>query len=336
MEENTLLPENPSTPGASNGSPVKKWLGGLRLSRILRWVIMLALIYWTYINWHADVPVNQLVQRYAFPDSKYMELNGMTVHYRVTGKGEPLVLLHDANSSLHTWVGWTDSLSRYYRVISVDLPGFGLTGPHPQGSYSAFMYASFFDQFIRKLNLPNFHLAGNGLGAQIAWFYAAEYPGKLRKLILLDAPGFEGKSTPWIKWLARTPVLNRVLWKITPRDFICLMLEDMFADDQKVNDTLVQRHYELLLRPGNRKAFTDRAQVSENRPPVDLIGEITTPALILWGAEDTRISPEYAYEFHRKIRGALLKIYQNTGHWPQEENPAQTAEDVRAFLEGRF
>ena len=334
MEDGIQTSETPAAPGTVH--TIKKWLGIFSLSRIFRWGVLLALGYWLYVNWHADIPVNQLIQRYGFPDSKYMELNGMRVHYRDSGRGEPLVLLHDANSSLHTWAGWTDSLARYYRVISVDLPGFGLTGPHPQGSYSAFMYAGFFDQFIRQLNLPDFHLAGNGLGAQIAWFYAAEHPGNLRKLNLLDARGFEEKNTPWIQWMARTPVLNRILWKITPRDFISLMLEGMYADDQKVTDSLVQRQFELFLRPGNRKAFTDRSQVSENRPPTDMIEQITTPTLILWGAEDTRISPEFAYEFHRKIRRADLKIYQNTGHWPQEENFAQSAKDVRAFLEGRF
>ena len=334
MDEQTAL-SNQTTP-ASARTGVGMWLGKLRLSRLIRWVVFLLVLWWLYANWHADIPVHELALRYGYPDSRFLEIDGMTVHYRMSGKGEPLVLLHDANSSLHTWSAWTDSLAREYQVISLDLPGFGLTGPHPQGSYSAFMYASFFDQFVRQLNLRKFHLAGNGLGAQIAWFYATEHPERLRKLILLDAPGFEAKKSPAIQILAQTPLLNRAMWKITPRAFIRLMLEDMYADDEKVRDTLVRRHFELLLRPGNRKAFTDRAQVSENRPPVDLIENISTPTLILWGAEDTRISPEYAYEFHRKIRKALLKIYQNTGHWPQEENAAHSAADVQAFLEGRF
>jgi len=336
MEDNILNPEKPAAAAPAASSAIAKWFRILSLSRLIRWAVFLYLGYWLYSNYHSDIPVGQLVRRYAYPDSKYMEINGMNVHYRVSGAGEPIVLLHDANSSLHTWAGWTDSLARSYQVISVDLPGFGLTGPHPQGSYSGFMYANFFEHFVRQLNLSSFHLAGNGLGAQIAWFYAAEHPERLRKLILLDAPGFEEKRTPWIQVMAQTPVLNRVLWRITPRSFIGLMLQDMYADDNKVADTLVQRYYEMLLRPGNRKAFTDRAQVIENRPPISLIEKITTPTLILWGAEDTRISPEFAYEFHRKIRKALLKIYQNAGHWPQEENAAQSVSDVEAFLEGRF
>ncbi|TNE47111.1 MAG: alpha/beta hydrolase [Bacteroidetes bacterium] len=334
MEEYRTQPEAPETAPAEARARI--WQHFLRPARLLRWALLLSFLVILYNAWYEDIPVHELALRYGYPDSQFVEVNGMTVHYRITGKGEPLVLLHDANSSLHTWAEWTELLSRRYQVISLDLPGFGLTGPHPQSSYSTFMYASFFEQFVQAINLRRFHLVGNGLGAQIAWFYASEHPDKLRKLILMNAPGFEKKSRPVLYWLAQTPVLNRILWRITPRSYIRLMLEDVYADDQKITPELVQRYHDMLLRPGNRKAFTDRAQVHENRPPVDLIEGIRTPTLILWGAEDTRISPEYAYEFHREIRRALLKIYQNTGHWPQEENAAQSARDVQAFLEGRF
>jgi pimeloyl-ACP methyl ester carboxylesterase len=314
----------------------QKWLGGFSISRLFRWALFLFVIYWLYQNWHDDIPVWELAKRYTYPESKFLYVDGMDVHCRITGRGEPILLLHNAQSSLHTWEGWTDEMSRKYQVISVDLPGFGLTGPHPRGSYSAFAYASFLDSLVQKLNLKKFHLAGNGLGAQIAWFYAADRPERLHKLILLDAPGFEPRNTPWIIWLARTPVLNGVMLKITPRSFIKLMLEDVYADEALVSDSLVQRHFELLLRPGNRKAFTDRASVSENRPPVDIVERISTPTLVLWGAEDTRLSPEFAYKFHQSVRGSDLRIYRNTGHWPQEENPTQTVKDVMAFLEGKF
>lgn len=316
---------------------LRRWLGIFSISRILRWSIYLFIAVWLYRNWHNDLPVATLLQQYSYPDSRLASIDGMDVHYRVSGQGkETILLLHDAGSSLQTWASWTDSLSLKYRVVSVDLPGFGLTGPHPQGSYSAFMYAGFLDKFVDTLKLDKFTLAGNGLGAQIAWFYATEYPEHLNKLILLNAPGFEKKSTSLLLRFASTPVVNRVIWKVTPRDAMELMLENVYSDDNHVTAELVQQHFDLFLRPGNRKAFTDCAQVWDNRPPVDLIDNITTPTLILWGAEDTFVSPEFAFEFHKRIRGAFLKIYQNTGHWPQEENPAQSVQDVMAFLEGKF
>ena len=314
----------------------RKWLRSLSVGGVIRWLLFLLLLSWLYRNCWNDIPVRELADKYAYPESAFLFIDNMEVHCRISGKGAPILLLHDAQSSLHTWAGWTGALSQKYKVISVDLPGFGLTGPHPRGSYSAFMYAGFIDSLAARLDLKKFNLAGNGLGAQIAWFYAADNPERLEKLILLDAPGFEPKSTPWVMWLARTPVLNDVMLRITPRSYIRLMLEEVFADDALVTDSLVDRHFDLLLRPGNRKAFNDRASVSDNRPPVDIVERIRTPTLILWGAEDTRVSPEYAYEFHRRIHGSLLRIYQNTGHWPQEESPDKTLEDVLAFLEGKF
>ncbi|MDX2134919.1 MAG: alpha/beta hydrolase [Saprospiraceae bacterium] len=317
-------------------------LGRVRLSRLIRWGIALGLGWWVYTNYFPDQPLHLLIHTYAYPESRFIAVGGMEVHLReVTPEAqEPratVLLLHDENSSLHTWAAWTDSLARQrYRVIAVDLPGFGLTGPHPQGSYSLFMYANFLEQLVDSLALKPFYLVGNGLGAQIAWFYTAEYPGKVQKLALIDPPGFESRNKGWVQTLAGTPVLNRALWKITPPGAVRLMMEDMYADDLKVTDMLVQRHFDLICRPGNRKAFTDRAQVRDNRPPVDLIDKIKCPTLILWGAEDTRLSPEYAYEFHRRIRGSFLRIYQHTGHWPQEENPEATVRDVVDFWEGRF
>ena len=315
---------------------VRKWLGILSISRLLRWALILSLAWWVYDNWHEDLPSADYIERYTFPDSKFMQVDGMGIHYRMSGKGDPILLLHDAQSSLYTWARWTKILIDKQQVVSVDLPGFGLSSPHPQGSYSAFMYASFLDSFLQKLNLKKVSIAGCGLGAQIAWQFAAESPQRVEKLILLDAPGFEAKSNSLIDWLASTPVINRSLWKVTPKAFVRLALIDVWADDALVTDSLVQRHFDFSLLPGHRKAFTDRASVRDNRPPIDLIERISAPTFILWGAEDTRISPEHAYDFHKRIRGSVLKIYRNTGHWPQEENPEQTGQDVQAFLEGRF
>ncbi|HNG89777.1 MAG TPA: alpha/beta fold hydrolase, partial [Saprospiraceae bacterium] len=229
------------------------WLKSMSLGGLLRWALGLSLLGWVYTNCHPDLPTGLLAERYAFPESKFVPVEGMDVHCRMIGRGETLLLLHDANSSMHTWSGWAAELAPKYRLISVDLPGFGLTGPHPQGSYSTFMYHAFLDSLVHQLRLSKFHLAGNGLGAEIAWFYAAERPAGLDKLILLDAPGLEHHSAAegWVNWLARTPVLNRVLWSVTPRSYVRLMLEDIYADDAQVTDSLVQRHFDLLLAPGN-------------------------------------------------------------------------------------
>lgn len=313
-----------------------RFIGKWSLSRIIRWAIFISCTWWVVSNCHKDLSVNELSKKYAYSDSEWISVDGQAIHCRIRGKGAPIVLLHDEGSSLHTWNNWLDSLSTQYRVISIDMPGFGLTGPNPKGSYSAFMYASFLEHFADTMQLERFTLAGVGLGAQIAWFYAAEHPERLEKLILIGAQGFEKDSPSFITLMGSTPVVNRIMWNVTPKAFFKIMLEGIYADDRLVSDSLIQRHFDLALRPGNRKAFTDRVSVRENRPPSDFVEQITTPALILWGAEDAMISTQHAYDFHRRIKGALLKIYRNTGHWPQEENPVESMVDVRAFMEGKF
>jgi pimeloyl-ACP methyl ester carboxylesterase len=313
-----------------------RFIGQWTFGRLLRWGVFLGLLFWVFINWRHDLPLADLQTKYRFAQSRDIMVDGQPIHCRIQGQGPAVVLLHDEGSSLHTWTVWNDSLSRQFQVISVDLPGFGLTGPNPRGSYSTFMYANFLDQLADSLQLKKFTLAGVGLGAQVAWVYAVEHQQRLDKLVLMSAPGFEAHNESLLNYLARTPVVNSLMWRITPRGFFRLMLQAVWADDRQISDSLIQRHFDLALRPGNREAFTQRAAVRDNRPPSDYVKEITVPTLILWGAEDAQLSPQHAYDFHKAIRGALIKIYQNTGHWPQEENGSESASDVLAFLNGRF
>ena len=88
------------------------------------------------------IPLEEIKQRHELPDSKYLELQGMKIHYRDVGQGPVLLLLHGMFSSLHTWNDWSDILSKRFRVICLDNPNYGLTGPHPKGVYKH-MYSDF-------------------------------------------------------------------------------------------------------------------------------------------------------------------------------------------------
>lgn len=293
---------------------------------------------WVLQNYYADIPLEQLKKQYALSESRFISINGMEAHVRISGKGEPVLLLHDAYGSLHTWINWTKILEKHYQVISVDLPGFGLTGPAPDGQYTAMMYDQFLDTLALKLNLSKFHLVGNGLGAKIAWMYAKEPENRLNKLVLLNAPGFEkNESKPWFSTIAKLPVLHTLTWYITPKSYVHAQITERFSDEDAVSDSLTQRYFDLLLRPGNRKAISDRAQSNEKWPEAgNNISKINVPVMIVWGADDRCISSKNAYLFHQKMPQSALRVYPRTGHWPQEENPEKSVEDVMKFLEGKF
>jgi pimeloyl-ACP methyl ester carboxylesterase len=288
-------------------------------------VLISRLVYW-------DIPVEELESDYANEQSEFMELNGLSVHYRDEGQGMPVVLVHGTAASLHTWDDWTDSLKKDYRVIRMDIPAFGLTGPHPDADYSIEAYVAFLGQFLDQLDIDSMYLAGNSLGGNIAWNFASEHPDKVKKLLLLDAAGYPSdEPDPWIFGLARTPVLNLIVSYLTPRFIIKNNLEQVYFDDSKITDSLVTRYHRMSLRAGNRQAFIDRAKT----PFVDhtaKLEQLDMPTLILWGDHDTWIPLEDGQKFAWDIEHSELLVLENTGHVPMEESPEESVGPMIDFL----
>jgi pimeloyl-ACP methyl ester carboxylesterase len=141
------------------------------------------------------------------------------VHVRDEGWAQdpvPVLLIHGTSSSLHTWERWAKDLKKDHRVISFDLPGFGLTGPAPDNDYSIAAYLRFVQSLMDTLGVKKAIIAGNSLGGEIAWRFAADMPQRVEKLILLDASGYDFKpqSVPVGFQIARIPILA---W---PMDFL--------------------------------------------------------------------------------------------------------------------
>ena len=296
-------------------------------------MIVAALAILTILFYKADQSFESLYEKYAYPDSKILELEGMPVHYRIVGTGKPLLLLHGTAASIHTWEGWIEELKNDFQLIAVDLPAFGLTGPHPSRDYSLDAYADFLDLFTQHIGLDSFFLAGNSLGGAIAWRYTTLFPEKVQKLILLDAGGYprESKPLPLPMRLAQKKALRPILLKFTPRFLVKNSLLDVYADDSKVTEDLVNRYFDFQVREGNRQAFIDRARTQKRVDPA-LIKTIKQPVLIQWGDQDNWIAVDLAHRFHEDLPNAKLKIYEGIGHIQMEEIPEQTANDARDFL----
>lgn len=275
-----------------------------------------------------------LWERYALPESQTIEIQGMPVHYYRVGSGPPLVLLHGTAASLHTWEGWKKELQDEFTIIALDLPAFGLTGPHPERDYSPAAYADFLYDFVETLALDSFHLAGNSLGGLIAWNFTAQYPEKVEKLVLVDPSGFPKlveEPDALAFQLANNRLTAPLLKYITPRSLVEASLKDVYADDGKVTAALVDRYYDMMLREGNRQAFIDRSR-SKVRADTALLAQIEMPVLIIWGAEDTWIPAADAERFSALLPDDQVVILDNLGHVPMEEAPDVTAPLVRHFL----
>lgn len=312
----------------------------LKLLAVLASAVLLAGGGYVLATLEADRPVSTLKARWATPPSQFVDVGGLQVHLRDEGPREdpvPVLLLHGTSASLHTWDGWAAALQGQHRVIRVDMPGFGLTGPTADGDYSIAAYVRFVIAVMDKLGLQQVTLGGNSLGGQIAWETAVNHPSRIHSLVLVDAGGydFRPESMPIGFTIARMPLLNTLMEVTLPRGMIESSVRSVYGDPSKVTPELVDRYFELTLREGNRAALAERFRQGLHGQNAPLIKTIRQPTLVIWGGKDVLIPPVWGEQFTRDIPGSQLAMFPALGHVPQEEDPAQTVAAVQAFLAGR-
>lgn len=304
----------------------------MRVALIILFSVLILLTGAFFILRVPDADLEYLTEKYTDRESKFLEVQEMNVHYKTEGTGTPVLLLHGTGSSLHTWDQWTLIMKDYFKVIRLDLPAYGLTGPFPDRDYSLDSYMEFLNDFMKKLAMDSFHIAGNSFGGYLAWNYALKYPDQVGKLILIDASGYPKDETPSLFRLAKNPVTAFALKSITPKSFIEKNLKEVYHQDELITGELIDRYYELTLREGNRQAFVDRAR-TDHVEHSDQIKNIRNPTLILWGRYDLWIPLSDGDRFAREIPNSKLIIYENAGHVPMEETPLNTVSDAVDFLE---
>lgn len=140
-----------------------------------------------YGLWTPDLERSELEKRYVASKPQIMEVDGLKVHYKETGpQGAPaLLLLHGFGSSLQAWDDWSLKLEQKYRVIRLDLPGFGLTGASPANDYSEEKDLAILTHFADKLGLEKFSVVGHSMGGKMAWSLAASQPERVQALVLM-------------------------------------------------------------------------------------------------------------------------------------------------------
>jgi len=273
-----------------------------------------------------------MLDKYTNKQSRFMDLNQMMVHYRDEGEGEVILLLHGTFASLHTFDKWTSSLKNKYRVIRLDLPGFGLTGPSKNGKYTVNLYLRFLTKFLDNLGIDKCHIAGSSLGGWLAWEFTAKYPERVEKMILIAAAGyFIDQKLPLPFLMARSQLLSRFMKHITPRKLVAKFVREVFGDPDKVTDELIDRYYDMLTRRGNRDAFIALAN-TKYEMNADKIKGIKAPALIMWGNKDAWISVKNAAAFENDLPRSKKVVYEGVGHIPMEEIPGKSVRDLHKFL----
>ncbi|QIQ86724.1 alpha/beta hydrolase [Erythrobacter sp.] len=325
-----------------------KWVlrAGLALVAAL---VVLFLIFRT-----PDTDAEAMRAKYGGAPSQFVEIgDGAVVHLRDTGPrdGLPIVLLHGSNSDLHTWDEWATGLEDTYRVIRFDQVGHGLTGPDPQADYGRANYTADIGEVADALGLEAFVIGGNSMGGKHALAYASAHPERVLGLVLVDASGGpmlreaieqEGEKGQDDDGggnigfaIAQMPGINRIVEQVTPRSLIESSLEQSVSVKSVVTEELIDRYWELLRYPGNRRATLQRFSGEYDPLSKEEIAGIAAPTLIIWGAEDRLIPLAAGRWLDRVMPQSTFVVYEEVGHLPQKEVPERSLADVREWLANR-
>lgn len=301
-------------------------------------VLVAVLVIAFFIFRVPDTDADEMRAKYGAAPSQFVEIgDGVTVHLRDEGPrdGQPIILLHGSNADLHTWQPWVGGLTDSYRVIRFDQVGHGLTGPDVGGDYSTENYVADIDEVADALGLDTFILGGNSMGGSHTVAYAMEHPERLAGMILVDAGGApirtESKGNIGFT-LMRTPVVNRLAEHITPRSLVAQSLSQSVSNQDIVTEEAIDRYWELLRYPGNRRATLARMQRNWAAFTAEDVAALDIPALVMWGDEDALISVDAATWYDETLPNSTLVIYEGIGHLPQEEHPEASISDVRNWL----
>lgn len=276
--------------------------------------------------------------RYATPADRFVAVDpGLTVRVRDEGPrdGPVVVLLHGSSSSLEDWDGWAAALTPRYRVVRLDLPGHGLTGPDPKNRYGMADMARVVDLIVDAEGLNRFVLGGNSMGGQVAWTYATEHADRLSGLILVDAAGAPDNapvSVPIGVRIANSRMGSPIARWVTPNSLVRSSVESVFGDPSKVSDDLVTRYRDMLLVPGNRQATIDRQRGQRPIATAQQMAGITMPTLLLWGERDELVPPKGGEWFDRALPNSRLVVLPGAGHIPMVEVPRESVRPVIDFL----
>ncbi|SHK04727.1 alpha/beta fold hydrolase [Rhodothermus profundi] len=308
---------------------------GLGLVLIL---FILAAIGYVWLH-TPSIPRAELEQLYANVRSQFLDLeSGTRIHFRDEGPQDaPLavVLLHGLASSLHTWEGWVKMLADRYRVVTLDLPGHGLTGRTVEDQYDRVEMVAAIAAVVDQLGLERFVIGGNSMGGEMAMAYTLAHPERVVGLILVNSAGLRRRSSnqqvPIGFRIAQLSWVRPLVQHITPRALIAHSVAAVYANPDQLTPEVVDRYWKLLRMEGSRLALMKRFVVMVEEPPLP-VEQIKQPALVLWGREDRLIPLAIGEVLAQRLPHARLVVLDGLGHVPQEEDPVRSLLPVEDFL----
>lgn len=272
--------------------------------------------------------------KYSTAASHFMQWRDTEVHYTDEGQGVPVLMIHGFGGNFTNFDTLASIMKAKYRVIRVDLPGFGLSDLPEQNDSLTTLYRDFLSDLIDTLHIDSLYAVGNSLGGWMSWELAANKPDKVKGLVLLNSAGYELEKVK--SNIGRMDLLdNAFARKLAERGLpVSLSMKNaqrLMTKWETPNPAGVAVNNALLNREGNLGNMITLAN-SGITPDTAKLTTIQCPTLVIWGKYDIIVPVEHVAKFTRDIPNALALVYDTCGHIPQIEYPHRVANDIETFL----
>jgi pimeloyl-ACP methyl ester carboxylesterase len=288
-------------------------------------------------------------QQLAAPDSRFIELAGVEVHYKlyparqaISSSERPLiVLLHGFGASLFSWREVVGPMSAYGDVVAYDRPAFGLTGRPAKwkgvNPYSPAAQVDIVIGLMDALGARQAVLVGNSAGGTVAMNTALAHPERVAALVLVSPAVYGGGGSPgWIKPLFWLPGVNHIGPLLARRiskngdDFI----RSAWYDPGRMGPEVLPGYRAPLAVKGWEKALWELTKASAASGLGDRLPGITMPALVVTGDTDRIVPTEQSVRLAGELPMATLVVIPQSGHVSHEESPEGFMEAFGEFWVG--
>ena len=297
---------------------------------------MLAALFLTlslWLAWTPDLSRERLLQSYAGTGTAQLMVGDQAYFTQDTGPRDAptLVLLHGFGASLQTWDAWAAELEKQWRVVRMDVPAFGLTGPAVNNDYSDEADVARLLALLDQLGLQHVALGGHSMGGRIAWNFAAAHPERVSHLLLVSPDGFPDPRSTSEQTYKVSPWLGLMKYSL-PAWALKMGVAPAYGDDTLLNPQTLRRYQDMMRAPGVRAALIERMRQTRNSDPVPRLQSLKMPVLLVWGDKDAFIPISNAQDYLKAIPHAVLASIPQAGHVVHEEAPLPSVQAVKAFL----
>ncbi len=318
----------------------------MKIIKILVGFLIVVLLLFGIVPFLIPIPEIQAarsIEELADSDSRFIEVKGITLHYKEYGSDEPaILLLHGFGASSFSWREVIQPLSSQGRVVAYDRPAFGLTSRPMSGDwqgespYSLTFQADLIPVLMDQLGIQKAILVGNSAGGTVALASALKYPDRFSGLVLVDAAIYTGGGRGNLNWLYQLPQVNR-LGPLFVRSLAgeqgTQIITQAWHDPSKITPEIIAGYRKPLQVENWDRALWEFTKASRSGGVEQRLSELKMPVLVVTGDNDRIVPTSQSIRLAQEIPGADLEVFPACGHVPQEECPQAFLAAVNRFIQ---